>query len=127
MTYDSGAWLSYSIHRPTSTNDFTLADNTIALWVYLNDADDGFLNVTGALPGPTAVDLYAGWNFVGYPTLNATATIAEALATITYNSVEGYSAVDPYRLQTLPNTYVMQPGEGYWINVPFDQTWVIDW
>jgi hypothetical protein len=127
MTWDSDIWLSNSIHRPASTNDFRIADNTIALWVYLNDADDGFLNVTGALPGTTSIDLYAGWNFVGYPTLNNSRTIADALATITYNSVEGYSAVDPYRLQVLPNTYVMQPGEGYWINVPFDQTWIVDW
>ena len=127
MTYESNNWISNSIHRPAAANDFNVVDNTIALWVYLNDADDGFLNVTGALPGPTAIDLYAGWNFVGYPTLNTTTTIASALATVTYNSVEGYSAVDPYRLQTLPDTYVMQPGEGYWINVPFDQTWIIDW
>jgi hypothetical protein len=131
MTYvrtpTGGYWISTSIYRPVSVNNFTIVDNRIALWLHVIDIFDGFLDISGALSGSTSINLLAGWNFVGYPTLDNTKTIADALATITYDSVEGYNGTDPYRLQVLPSTYVMQPGEGYWVKVPFDQTWIIDW
>jgi len=126
-TPSGGHWISTSIYRPDSVNNFTTADNTIAFWLHVTDIYDGFLDINGALSGSTTIDLYAGWNFIGYPTLNNTKTVADAFSTITYDSVEGYSGIDPYRLQVLAGTYVMQPGEGYWVKVPFDQTWIVNW
>jgi hypothetical protein len=131
MTYvlspGGGYWISTSIYRPDTVNNFTYVDNTMAFWLHVTDVYDGFLDVIGAPPVSTTIDLYAGWNFIGYPTLDNTKTIADAFSTITYDSVEGYSGTDPYRLQVLPSTYVMQPGEGYWVKVPFDQTWIVNW
>gem|GEM_PF-4791078 len=131
MTFDrtinDGTWISYSIYRPDTVNDFNFLNHKMAFWLHVTDAGDGYLTIEGAKSGPTAITLYAGWNLIGYPTLNITTTIDDALSTITYDSVEGYSSTDPYRLQVLPGTYIMQPGEGYWVKVPFDLTWVIDW
>ncbi len=33
----------------------------------------------------------------------------------------------PMSLSAGEPTYVMQPGEGYWVQVPADAVWVIDW
>jgi hypothetical protein len=126
-TINDGTWLSASIYRPGETNDFINLDHRMAFWFHIIDVGDGFINVTGTPPGPTAIHLYAGWNMVGYPTLNGVTTIADAFASITYDSAEGYSGTDPYQLQVLASDYVMQPGEGYWIKVPTDTEWVVDW
>ena len=42
-------------------------------------------------------------------------------------SVEGFNASMPYNLQVLPGDYVLKRGEGYWILMPFDTTWTVDW
>ena len=44
-----------------------------------------------------------------------------------YDAVEGFNASHPYRISPLADTYLMQPGEGYWVHVPADTTWVVDW
>lgn len=129
MTYQSpsGQWLSNLTYRSGSQNMLATVNNKMAIWVHVTSVGDGYLNITGAKPGISSIQLYAGWNFVGYPTLNATKTITDALMGTNYDKVEGYSASDPYLLQELPGTYIMTPGEGYWVHVPSDTTWVINW
>jgi hypothetical protein len=69
----------------------------------------------------------AGWNLVSYPSLTPM-DIATALATTGYDlPVEGFNASAPYRISPLVDTYMMQPGEGYWVHVPADTVWVVDW
>ena len=41
--------------------------------------------------------------------------------------VEGYNVSHPYRISPLSDTYMMKPGEAYWIHVPADTVWVVDW
>jgi hypothetical protein len=33
----------------------------------------------------------------------------------------------PNNLKEVDGTYMMKPGEGYWVQVPFDTTWTVDW
>ncbi|MCK4267047.1 MAG: hypothetical protein KAX31_07175, partial [Thermoplasmata archaeon] len=74
------------------------------------------------------IDLYAGWNLVGYParddlSYNVTQLMADTGAT----GVEGFNASAPYRIQVLPGDYVLQIGEGYWVQVASDTTWTVNW
>jgi hypothetical protein len=71
--------------------------------------------------------LFAGWNLVGYPSLTQK-TVSDALAGTGYDRpLEGFNATAPYRISQLADTYMMRPGEGYWMHVPVDTVWIVDW
>ena len=82
------------------------------------------------MPSPgnaTYVPLKTGWNLVGYPSLTPL-DIATALAGTGYDRpVEGYNSSAQYYISPLPDTYQMQTGEGYWVHVPADVIWTVNW
>ena len=82
--------------------------------------------VRGLIPVSTKIPLYAGWNMVGYPSLN-TETVANALWGTEADIIMICNMSEPYHIKEVGPTYVMKPGEGYWVHVPFDTTWTIDW
>jgi hypothetical protein len=122
-------WKSYSIYRPPSANDMINVDNTRGFWIHIfrNDGDCALTVGEGPMPSLTNLSLYSGWNLVGYPTL-VEKSIIDAFAGTGYDKpVEGFNASAPYRISQLSDTYMMKPGEGYWVHVPFDTVWVVDW
>jgi TolB protein len=118
-------WKTYSVHRPPVLNDLTTIDRTMGFWVHVTE--NCTLVFTGAPETSTSIPLYAGWNLVGYPTLNDTMCVGDALWGTSADSVEGFDRGAPYRISELAPTYVMKPGEGYWVHVPADTMWVINW
>jgi hypothetical protein len=89
--------------------------------------DSVISRIGGPIQSSTAIQLLAGWNLVGYPTLRQL-TISAALSGTGYDRpVMGYDPGAPYRISELADSYVMQPGEGYWVHVPADTIWVVDW
>ncbi|MBA3045552.1 MAG: hypothetical protein KKH41_06775 [Candidatus Thermoplasmatota archaeon] len=118
----AGRWSSY---RPgSSTNDLSNIDHTMAVWIHATSACT--LTIHGNIPTYTNITLYAGWNFVGYPTQDTTKTVSTALVGVTYDAVEGYQTSSPY-IKDLLGTDPMLPGEGYWIKVPANTVWTINW
>jgi len=115
-------WKTY---RPgSSENDLTSIDNTMGFWIKITEL---YVNLTvkGIIPTSTNIPLYAGWNLVGYPT-QTTETVGNALWGTGTDRVEGFDFATPYIKEVGP-TYVMKPGEGYWMHVPADTVWVINW
>lgn len=126
---NTSSWKGYSTHKPESLNDLTSIDETMGLWIHVTSAEPvegGYLRVNGFEPASTNITLKAGWNLVGYPSITER-TIAEALAGTGYDAVEGYNATAPYRIIALNDADKMKPGEGYWVHVPADTVWVVDW
>jgi len=41
--------------------------------------------------------------------------------------VEVFNASSPTLLSEVGPTYLMKPGEGYWVHVPADSVWTVDW
>ena len=121
---NTGNWPSYGTFKPPSLNDLTDIDHKMAFWLHTTEACT--LIITGTPPTSTDIQLYSGWNLVSYPSLTPT-TIATALAGTGYDAVEGFNATHPYRITPLSDSYLMQPGEGYWVHVPADTIWVVDW
>lgn len=117
-------WKSFSCDRPASLNDLHEIDHTMGFWLYANK--ENVLTVSGCIPYSTQIPLKAGWNLVGYPSL-IEKRICEALASTYYTSVEGYSNQYLYNLEPLGDEDMMKPGNGYWICVPVDTVWVVDW
>ena len=125
--YDSQSmdpWLSSSIYSP-NLNEIDLMDYTAGIWIHMVNAVN--LTVEGALPVSSDITLYAGWNLVGYPTLNDSIDVGTALWGTGADQVEVCDLAEPGLIKEVGPTYVMQPGEGYWIHVPADTVWTVDW
>ena len=118
-------WVSYSTHMPAQLN--TLHDLTHMLGFWINITESGVnLTITGYLPSSTTMLLRAGWNLVSYPSL-IPRTVTEALAGTGYDAVEGYNSTSPYQIGPLDGSDMMTAGNGYWVHVPADAVWTVDW
>jgi len=38
-----------------------------------------------------------------------------------------YDSSAIYKTKVVGPTYIMKPGEGYWVHVPADSVWTISW
>jgi len=115
-------WKTY---RPGgSVNDLMDIDNTMGFWIKITEPYV-ILTVKGIIPTSTIIPLYAGWNLVGYPT-QTTETVGNALWGTGADRVEVFDPVSPY-IKEVGATYIMKPGEGYWIHVSADTVWTINW
>jgi|GEM_PF-1907623 len=118
-------WLSHALNKPSDFSDLLHIDHKMALWITMVSND--YLVVSGEIPKTTTIQLYEGWNFVGYPSLT-NKTIGDALSDIWENvtQVEGYDEMnEPYYLEILSEDDMMITGYGYWICVTKDCEWVI--
>ena len=125
-TMDTSPWKSFSIYRPESFNEIEGIDHKTGFWINITE-EDATLVVDGMCLTTTSIPLYAGWNLVGYPTLIDNMTVATALWGTGADCVEICDIAEPYLIREVEPTYVMKPGEGFWIHVPVDSEWVIDW
>jgi hypothetical protein len=128
QTYDPLSpepWKTNATFRPDQLNDFNTLNHKQGFWINITEPDVN-LTVIGYILISTSVNLSAGWNLVGYPSL-VEKSISDALSGTGYDAVEGFNATAPYRISPLIGTYMMKPGEGYWVHVPFDTTWIINW
>lgn len=122
-------WKSYYKDWPPEFNHMPNLDNTMGLWIHVTrNTGDGVLTVgEGFVPGSTAITLRAGWNLVGYPSLCTNMTVANALWGTGADIVEIFDPSATYRTRVASSTYLMRPGEGYWVHVPADTAWTVDW
>jgi parallel beta-helix repeat protein len=116
-------WKTYRVG--SMMNDLASIDNTMGFWIYINQPNVT-LTVVGLIPTSTTIPLYAGWNLVGYPTQN-TETVGNALWGTGADRVEKFDAMSPYYISEVGPSYIMKPGEGYWVHVPADTIWTVIW
>ncbi|MDD4307640.1 MAG: right-handed parallel beta-helix repeat-containing protein, partial [Thermoplasmata archaeon] len=114
-------WKSY--RQNGTANDLVSIGNTLGVWVHATEACT--LAVSGYVPTTTAIPLYAGWNLVGYPTLTPRAA-GDALAGTGFDMLECYDPASPY-IRAMGPLEMMTPGCGYWVHVPADTVWTVDW
>jgi len=118
-------WKTNMTGRPEHLNDFDTLDHTQGFWINVTEPGGIILTVSGNLPNSTSIHLYAGWNLVGYPTL-ANETVENAFWGTGADVVMIGDTSEPYHIREVGTSYVMRPGEGYWVHVPFDTVWVVD-
>lgn len=138
---NSDVWITRTISANCS--DFVSANSTIQWGCYQWDSNEAVkvdylelliktgnptieLSITGTVPESTQIQLYAGWNLVGYPSLNPE-IVANALFGTAADRVEVCDPAEPYMIKEVGADYLMHAGEGYWVHVPADAVWVIDW
>ncbi len=129
MAYDSlgpDHWKTNATSKPDQLNDLKTLDHKIGFWINITEPNVNF-TVYGYKASITRITLHAGWNLVSYPTLNNTEIVANALWDTGADRVEKFDALAPYRISEVGPNYIMKPGEGYWIHVPADTIWTVDW
>ncbi|MCK4757030.1 MAG: exo-alpha-sialidase [Thermoplasmata archaeon] len=124
---DPDHWKSNDISKPGPLNDLTEIDHTIGFWINITEPGGCNLTLSGIIPTNTQIPLKAGWNLVGYPTLNNSVTVGEAFFGTGATRVEVCNTSQAYNQMEVMSTYIMRPGEGYWVKVPADSIWVVDW
>jgi beta propeller repeat protein/parallel beta-helix repeat protein len=124
-TYTSvGQWLGFRPGRAPDLNTLASMNRKIGYWIHATE--NCTLRISGVREASTGILLHAGWNLVGYPAL-AGKTVANAFWGTGADRVEVEDAESPYLISEAASTYVMKPGQGFWVHVPFDAVWVVDW
>lgn len=118
-------WKTYATFKPDSLNDLRSINHRMAVWIHATEACT--LTVHGQEPTSTNIPLYSGWNLVGYPSRNENTTVANSLWGTGADAVQVCDTSEPYNLREVGPEYVLQPGEGYWVHVPFDSSWIVNW
>jgi len=112
-----GRWLAW--HESKQVDTLTDVDKTMGVWIHITSLPAS-IHVAGDLTYLTEIPLEPGWNLIGYPSLNTTGMTVDDLLNPAYgiDAVEGFDGLKPpYYLKSLPGSYYLQPGEGYWVHV----------
>jgi hypothetical protein len=127
-TYDAltGTWESNSSYMPYQLNDFSALNHKQGFWINITEPGGTILTCSGYDPPSTTISLYAGWNLVGYPSLT-NEIVGNALWGTGADKVMVCDTSEPYHIKDVGPTYLMKPGEGYWVHVPADSTWIVNW
>ena len=129
QTYDTytSTWLSNSTHRPDVLDNLDVINHLKGYWINITTPTPTILTVKGErFRSNKSVPLLAGWNLVGCPTLNVDTIENQLIGTGYDMPVEAYDDVSPYRLKQILDSDFMFPGEGYWVHVPADATWLVE-
>jgi hypothetical protein len=120
----SNPWQVYDTTKAYST--VPIADNAAGAWVNVLGVDT--MTIAGVVPTPSiGIQLYAGWNLVGYPSFATTYTLADFMTDTGATRVETYDAgAGPYFLREMTNpAEAFIPGSAYWAYVPLDVMWTV--
>lgn len=129
QTYDplsSEPWKTNNTYRPYQLNDLGTLNHRQGFWIDITEPGGATLTVNGCAPNYTSINLYVGWNLVGYPT-QTEMKVSTALWGTGADIIMVCDTSEPYNIKDVGPAYMMKPNEGYWIHVPFDTVWVVDW
>ncbi len=128
----SGNWRRYIPDGPALPGDLTTMGIGEGYWIDM--ADDAKLTITGQEIASMSVQLYQGWNMVGYSLPNDQ-SLGEALLSIAdkYNCIwaydgmtESWSGYIP-EIPDLPSSLDhLEPCSGYWISAKENCVWNVE-
>lgn len=117
-------WKTYTSFKPTAFNDLRWIDRKMGIWIHLLNAT--VLRTNGTYFRSTQIDLLAGWNLIGYPSLHDM-SVEDVFAGLPLLRIEAFAGgADPYLLKPLDNNGYLSPGKGYWVNVAADCTLTVN-
>jgi len=119
-------WKTYRVG--STANDMPAVNNQMGLWLYIT-ANGGDQKLTLASAGDysataVTVNLYTGWNMVGYPSAMSRAESATLPAQADFVAV--WQAATPYITQHAKGSAMMAAGNAYWVHVSIDCLWTVN-
>jgi len=120
-------WKQNKIGKPYG-NDLSDIDETMAFWIYINQPGDTIFFHNGDQPTVNqTIDLYPGWNLVGYPSYT-NYEITQGLNTLNFgtevDSIWSYDAATQTWNELGPSDY-FEPGIGYWVHATTTCVWEV--
>ncbi len=118
-------WKTYRFGAPN--NDLLTIDNCFGLWVHITVPGNNLLTVQGAVPVTTDIQLYTGWNLVGYP--SATPSAADITLPGLADMIAVYDGGAPYLItdETDLSLVTMSDCNAYWVHVTVDCIWAVNY
>ena len=103
-------------------------NNSIGFWIHITDSDWIIFYYQGTQPGINqTIQLYPGWNFVGYPSVENKLR-DEALNNMQFGTdvdlVQTYYASSGV-WKNLGNSDSFELGRGYWVHSKVSKTWEV--
>ncbi len=119
-------WKTYRVGG--TANDMPTLTNTMGVWLWItaNGGDQMLTLSSYAAPSASAVNvnLYVGWNMVGYPSM--TARLASATLPVQADWVSVWQAASPYVTDySNLGLVTMSAGNAYWVHVTADCVWSV--
>ncbi len=130
MVYDpmspGSPWRTFNSDIPDQLNDLWNLTHIQGIWINVTQTGQT-LSISGYMSAYIDIDLYAGWNLIGYPAIDDTTySIGDMKLDTGATIVEGFNASAPYDISVLADAYIMKKGEAYWVYVPADTTWTVN-
>jgi parallel beta-helix repeat protein len=124
-TYDSNASI-WDSHKKSKPYLGALRSVSRIEGIWLNVTKDSNMTVAGLVLFETSIQLRSGWNLVGFPSFGLNLSVDNLKNITGATHVEGFDAsAHPYNLKKLPDNERPKPGNGYWIHLESDMTWII--
>jgi parallel beta-helix repeat protein len=121
-------WKHYQISKPSLLNDLENLDNFFGFWIHIIEPDGVLFEYPGTQPTSNqTIQLYTGWNLVGYPSLtnhNRTIGLNNLEFGTDVDAIQWYDAATQTWHFMGPDDH-FSPGRGYWVHSKVDTTWEV--
>jgi hypothetical protein len=122
-------WLHYNSHKSPNLNQISILNNEMGFWIHNNQSNDVDLTIFGDSPSaPSQIQLYAGWNLVGYPS-ETKRVRDDAMNNLDFGEdvdiIQWYDAQNEIYLNVNDGDFI-ESGRGYFIHVKQDCIWTVN-
>ncbi len=116
-------WKHYWKHKLYG-RDLTALEPGRGYWV--NVTSDSYIEFIGTVPDNTSIELYRGWNMIGYASY-VNRSVETAFQGLGVLRIEGPEpTASPYGLRKLDMTDMMIAGEAYWVRLDERSLWTVE-
>ena len=116
-------WIQYAA---TGIGDMpALVNNHMGFWIFIDDVgSDSNLQVVGYEPSGASISVDAGWNLIGWASMDGGHTVQnliDANGAVNVLSVEAFDSGNaPYFMTPMGAADTFTLGQAYWVKVEFD-------
>lgn len=109
-------------------NDLSNLNETMGFWVHITQPGDTVFSFNGTQPtGNRTIQLYQGWNLVGYPSKSSRSrdtALNNIIFDVDVHSVQAFNATTGTWMTFGPSD-MLDPGHGYWILSSGSNVWEV--